>query len=230
MIDEVARGHGHLCSLAGMGEEGCLVGSDDAQVGARSTLGVLARDRVRTIVVVTADGELAVAIRDAVPPGAAVVRDARDADAAAIAAACLPWPWMVVGATAALAPALAASVRTHPVITFWLGAAPPGSPAHMRCFDRPRALIDAIRGACAASVGGMRLAPGSGVELCDGTLVRGATLDALIGSHPRGFDLPARTFRTVADALARHDAGWRPVRGASTRIALVRCAAEEVIG
>ena len=60
-------------------------------------LGVRAPDRSRAILVVTVDGELAVAVRDAVPRGMAVIRDARADDAAEIAAACLPWPWMVVG-------------------------------------------------------------------------------------------------------------------------------------
>ena len=54
----------------------------------------------------------------------------------------------------------------------------------------------------------MRLAPGSGVELEDGTLLRGATLESLIAAYPRGFALPARNFRAVSDALARHNAGW----------------------
>jgi hypothetical protein len=69
----------------------------------------------------------------------------------------------------------------------------------------------------------MRLAPGSGVELDDGTLLRGATLDALVGAYPRGFALPARTFRSVTSALARADAGWAAERDASARVALVPC-------
>ena len=60
-------------------------------------LGVRAPDRSRSILVVTDDGELAVAVRDTVPRGMAVIRDARPDDAAEIAAACLPWPWKVVG-------------------------------------------------------------------------------------------------------------------------------------
>ncbi len=219
MIDEAARGHGHLRSLAGRGEEGYRVESDDR----RLMLGVFAPDRVRSIVVVTDDGELAVAVRDAVPRGIAVVRDARPDDVSEVAAACLPWPWMVVGATRSMTPGLAHVLRTRPVLTLWLGAAPAGLPEHASAFDRPAALLDAIGAACSARVGGMRLAPGSGVELRDGTLMRGATLDALLGAYPGGFALPARTFRTVASALARHHAAWTPQRNGDARVVLAPC-------
>ncbi len=85
----------------------------------------------------------------------------------------------------------------------------------------PPALLDAIRQAFATNVGGMRLAPGSGVELADGTLLRGATLESLVAAYPRGFALPARNFRAVADALARHNAGWATRRDGHARTALV---------
>jgi hypothetical protein len=185
------------------------------------SLGVLSPDRGRSIVVITPDGELAVAVRDSVPRGIALIRDARPEDADEIAGACLPWPWMVVGASVALTPGLATLLRTRPVLTLWLGAPPAGLPAHTLSFDRPAALIEAVIRACSATVGGMRLAPGSGVELGDGTLLRGATLDALLGAHPGGFALPTRTFRSVGAALARHGAGWAPERDADARITLM---------
>jgi hypothetical protein len=193
---------------------------------ARWMLGVLAPDRCRSIVVITADGDLAVAVRDTVPSGVAVIRDARPDDAAEVAAACLPWPWMVVSATASLTPALGMMLRTRPVLTLWLGPPPAGLPSHSLGFDRPGALLTAVDNACRANVGGMRLAPGSGVELDDGTLVRGATLDALLGAHPGGFALPSRTFRTVAIALARHGAAWTPERDDNARVTLVPCVRE----
>lgn len=185
-------------------------------------LGVHAPDRSRAILVVTVDGELAVAVRDAVPRGMAVVRDARPDDAAEIAEACLPWPWMVVGSAVSLMPALVDILHRRPVLVSWLGAAPDGLPAHARCFDRPAALLATIVTACAANVGGMRLAPGSGVELDDGTLLRGAALESLVAAYPSGFALPTRTFRGAADALARHATGWVPQRDGRARMTLVR--------
>jgi hypothetical protein len=219
MIEEASRGHGHFRRLAGLGEEGCFVESDDP----RLLLGVFAPDRVRSIVVITTDGELAVAVREAVPAGIAVVRDARPDDAAEAAAACLPWPWMVVGSTDSMTPGLASMLRTRPVLILWLGAAPAGLPGHAQRFDHHSALLEAVDTACTAKVGDMRLALGSGVELGDGTLLRGATLDALIGAYPCGFALPSATFRSVNAALARADAGWSTKRDANACIALVPC-------
>jgi hypothetical protein len=191
-------------------------------------LGVRAPDRSRAILVVTTDGELAVSVRDAVPRGMAVVRDARPDDADAIAAACLPWPWMVVGSAVAMTPEVATLLHQRPVLTLWLGAAPEWLPGHARRFDRPAALLDTIRRACAARVGGMRLAPGSGVELRDGTLLRGAALESLIGAYPGGFALPAKTFRAASHALARHATGWAAERDAGARMTLVQSAFPEL--
>ena len=144
----------------------------------------------------------------------------------AIAAACLPWPWMVVGSAVDADPcARVACCANRPVLTYWLGAPPAGLPSHARCFDRPAALLDAIRRACTANVGGMRLAPGSGVELEDGTLLRGATLESLVAAYPSGFALPARNFRAVSDALARHDTGWAPQRDGAACMTLVQVTA-----
>ncbi len=207
-IHKADRGHGLLRSPAHVGEEGCFVGVCDD----RSMLGVLAPDSSRSVVVVTDDGELAVAVRDAVPPAIALVRDARPDDAADIAAACLPWPWMVVGGTSTLTGDLAAVLRNKPVLGLWLGPSPAGLPADVRRFERPAALLEAVTAACRADVGGMRLAPGSGVELRDGTLLRGATLEALIAAHPRAMALSSRSFRTVSDTLARHASAWKPER------------------
>ena len=215
-LAEAARGHGPFRTLARLGVEGCFVGATDSPW----MLGVRAPDRSRAILVVTVDGELAVAVRDVVPPGMAVVRDARPDDADEIAAACLPWPWMVIGSAVSLTPALSSLLRERPVITFWLGDALDGLPGHARTFERPAALLDAVRRSCAASVGGMRLAPGSGVELGDGTLLRGATLESLVAAYPGGFELPTRSFRAVSGALARHDAGWTALRGSDARMTL----------
>src|SRR4029077_21228539 len=102
---------GHLTWPGG---EGCCVG----EASAPWMLGVRAPDRGRAVLVVTVDGELAVAVRDAVPRGMAVVRDARAEDVVQIAAACLPWPWMLVGSGVALPSALAALLRQRPVLTY----------------------------------------------------------------------------------------------------------------
>jgi hypothetical protein len=185
-------------------------------------LGVRAPDRSRAILVVSPDGELAVAVRDAVPSRMAVVRDARPDDAGEIAAACLPWPWMVVGSAVQMTPALAHAISRRPVLVSWLGPAPDGLPAHAQRFDRPSALLASVVAACEANVGGMHLAPGSGVELDDGTLMRGAALESLVAAYPRGFALPMHLFRSASDALSRHGTGWAAQRAGRAGMTLVQ--------
>ena len=190
----------------------------------RLLLGVFAPDRVRSIVVITTDGELAVAVRETVPAGVAVVRDARPDDAVEVAAACLPWPWMVVGATDALTPGLASMLRTRPVLTLWLGRSTRGTSRAMRCgFDRHTALLDAIDNACTAKVGGMRLALGQrrrarrwhAAARCNARRAhrRVSARVRVAGSGRSGASMP----RSRAPST-----GWTTVRDANARIALVR--------
>ena len=148
-------------------------------------LGVRAPDRGRAILVVTVDGELAVAVRDAVPGGMAVVRDARSDDADDIAAACLPWPWMVVGSAVALTPALASVLRNRPVLTLLARRSSRRPP-------RPRALLRPARSPARRDPARMHRAASAGCaspraaasSSSDGTLVRGATLESLIARLP----------------------------------------------
>ena len=125
-------------------------------------------------------------------------------------------------------PGLASLLRTRPVLTLWLGLAPAGLPGHAQRFDRHTALLDTIAGACTATVGTLHLAPGSGVEVGNGDLLRGATLDALVGAYPGGFAMPSRTFRSVNAALLRAGVSWTAERDADARIALVPCARTSV--
>ena len=68
----------------------------------------------------------------------------------------------------------------------------------------------------------MRLALGTGVELDDGTLMRGAALESLVGAYPRGFALPTHTFRAASYALSRHATGWVAQRDRVAGMTLVQ--------
>ena len=59
--------------------------------------GALLPDTRRSIVVVSRNGELAVALRDSVDVSMAMVRDVRPDEVQNAIAACRPWPWMLVG-------------------------------------------------------------------------------------------------------------------------------------
>jgi hypothetical protein len=188
---------------------------------AGAVLGTLLPDTMRSIVVISATGALGVAIRDAMDPAVALVRDVRPAEAGAGVAACRPWPWMLIGEGPAVAPEVLDTLRRQPVIVLWAGGPPAGLPAHARAFSRFPELARAARAAGAASVAGLRMAPGLGVVSTRGAYVWSAPLQALVSSHPHGFALPRHRFRGAADALARLGSPWRPaLTGDGRRVVL----------
>ena len=175
-------------------------------------LGVFLHDRVRSIVVVSDDGELGVALRDCVEPWRAVIRDVRVAEFDAAVAACAPWPWMVVGSGTAAPAALRPLLMTRPSIVAWYGAPPADAREGVQSSARFTDIAAFVNDCLLREVGGMRLAAGTGVELPFGRCVRSAPLEALIGAHPAGFALPLRVFRSGARLLRELDMPWRPQR------------------
>jgi hypothetical protein len=173
--------------------------------------GTLLPDTARSVVVVSQDGELAAAVRDAVDPAMALVRDVRPAEAAAGVAACRPWPWVLCGDVATLPPSVLTVLRRLPVLVMWLGPLPQAMPAHATGYPRFALLGEALGAACGASVGGMRLALGLGVVMADGRWEPSASLQALVSLSPAGFAVPRHAFRGAASALVRHGSDWRPV-------------------
>jgi hypothetical protein len=191
-----------------------------------SAAGATVRDHVRSIVVINDDGELAVAVREAIAREVAVVHDARPAEAAAAQLACRPWPWMVIGRGSEVLAATRELARRQPVLVLWLGELPSGLPAHARSMARFAELIDAVWESARHAVGGMRLCSGAGVDLPDGGLAQSAALQALVSQHPRGFDLPTRSFRSAAQTLVRERIAWRPVTSPlAGGVVLTPCAA-----
>jgi hypothetical protein len=176
------------------------------------TLGALAPERDRTLVVLSRNGELAVGLRERLERARVVVKDARPEEAGTAVASCRPWPWMLVGDIAELPPGVEPTIAHHPVVVLWLGSPPSGLPAHGRGFFRYSELADAASRALAAEVGGMRLATGAGVELPGGRLARSAGLQALVSAHPEGFNLPLVSFGSAARALSGSAVSLRPRR------------------
>lgn len=168
---------------------------------------VLLPDTLRSLVAVGADGEVAVALRDLLPREMVVVLDVRAGEADAAVAACRPYPWMVVDATPEGWPRSARVVEQPTILLARKAAA---AAPHALTWSRFGDLAATVGRMLTASLGGMRLAPGVGVELEDGDLVRSAALQALISLHPRGFALPAAQFRSAARILAAHGSAWRP--------------------
>ncbi|TMB91262.1 MAG: hypothetical protein E6J45_06575 [Chloroflexi bacterium] len=185
--------------------------------------GTLLPDTMRSIVVVSRDGELAVALRDAVDAALTLVRDVRPDEAGAAVAACRPWPWMLAGDGVALPGSVIHVLRTRPVVVLWKGRLPDGMPAHAVSVARFSQLVEEVRAAGSRSVAGLRLAPGAGVVTASGAYTRSAPLQALVSLHPRGFDVPLAAFRGAAVALARCGSAWRPALAPqSGRVTLAR--------
>lgn len=184
-------------------------------------LGALLRDTMRSIVVVSADGEPAVAIRDRVEAELALVRDVRPDEALAAAAACTPWPWMVVGDGAAMPSDFIALLSQKPVIVLWHGLHPAGLPEHAQRYRHFADLLDGVDAAAHHTVGGMRLAAHAGVLMPGGGTARSSSLQALVSQHPRGFALGLDAFRSAARSLSSHHVGWRAAQRSDGQTALV---------
>jgi hypothetical protein len=166
-------------------------------------------DGSRALVVISDGVDLGEALRQAVPREMVIVRSCRPGEAAGVIESCLPFPWMIAGDVAD-APEVVALSRRRPVLLAWRGVAPAGAPAHARSFATFAALARFVQRALSASVGGMRLGRGAGVDLASGGVLRAAALEPLIALHPGGIDLPPGVFRSAANALARRHVPWRP--------------------
>lgn len=178
-------------------------------------LGVLAPDNARTILVISDDGDVAVALRERVERAYALIKDVRPSEAEAGFETCLPWPWMVVGTVSELPHTVLEMFRNRPILVYWRGATPEGLPKHTRTFERFADLAGAVNTALTQNVAGMRLAIGLGVDLPGGAFARSAELQALVAAHPHPFDVPLDAFRSAARVLSTHRIALKPVRDAA---------------
>lgn len=167
-------------------------------------------DTLRTLVVVGDDGEIAVAVREALPRAMVMVLDARPVEAQSAIGVCRPYPWAVVWAAAAAFPDALVRARTLSVLLVRGPAAEPR--CRWRSWSAFGELVAQLRQMLGASAGGMRLAPGMGVQMPDGRVVRCTPLQALLSVHPSGLSAPPSRFRDVHDVLRAHGVGWTTAR------------------
>ena len=168
--------------------------------------------RGRAVLVVGDEPELAVALRERLDRVLVTVRELGHAEAAAAVDACRPRPWMVAGSgDRGSDPALVAALAGSTTLVHWLGLAPSGLPRHTRRFDRFSDLAAAISAALAATVAGIRLAPGDGLTMPDGRHAAGAALEALVACHPRPLFVARRLLAGVDRVLEAHGVRLRVV-------------------
>jgi hypothetical protein len=183
--------------------------------GREPRLGVLTVSSDRALLVVATDGELAVGLREHLDRAMVVVRDARPDEAAAAAASCRPWPWLLVGAGSEPFAGLEALLEL-PVLALWYGAPPPGVERRAQAHTRFRDLVSAVAASLGREVAGMRLAVGAGVDLASGRHTRCAELQALVSAGPGGLALPRRRFRCAQRILTTRGLGARLATEPST--------------
>ncbi|MDQ6847401.1 MAG: hypothetical protein M3019_07445 [Candidatus Dormibacteraeota bacterium] len=174
----------------------------------------------RTVLVVSEDIELAVALRDRLDRAYVTVCDVGTAEAEAAVRGCHRGPWMVIGDGAGLAQAAVKLLGRYPTLLLWRGAPPAGLPAHTRQLRLFSELAAAAEAALGAEVGGIHLAPGAGVTMPDGRHHAGAALEVLVASHPWPVFAAAHHFRTVDATLDAHAVPLHVTRTAAGGVCL----------
>jgi hypothetical protein len=149
---------------------------------------------LRTLLVVSERPHPWAFLRDRLDPDLVTVAWARPADAQRAGA-----PWMLAGSGpdgAGLA-----AFRDRLLCWRWVGPAPAGLPVPPTpCRDWHQVAADAER-ALAVRLAGLRLAPGCGLVLPDGSyLPRASGLEALLAAHPEGLAVRAPSARLRAAA------------------------------
>lgn len=137
----------------------------------------------RTIVVVEERPYLWAALRERVEPATAYVLGASPEEVGAVWAMCDPWPWIVVGTTAAPPPGLAERLRGRPIPVHWLGPPPPGLPRSCSVHGDWLLLAEELVALGSRSLSGVRLFRNRGLRAADGqTLLASVHLEGLFAA------------------------------------------------
>lgn len=158
----------------------------------------------RTVLVVSQDSELAVALRDRLDRAYVTVCAVWPEEAETAVRGCRPWPWLVVGDAGDVPAAAVRLLLGRPTLVVWRGSRPPGLGRDTYVVERFSELAATVEAAVGAEAGGMRLAPGGGLTMPDGGHVTSPALEALVAVHPGGLFAAARHFGGVAAALEAH--------------------------
>ena len=153
---------------------------------------------MRTLLVVSERPHPWAFLRDRLDPDLVTVSWARPGEAARTAA-----PWLLAGTGADTAGLEA--FRDRLVCWHWVGEVPPGLPAQPHVSGDWQELAVAAERALTTRLAGVRLAPGCGLVLPDGSyLPRAAGLEALLGAHPDGIAVgtPSTGLRAAARRAA----------------------------
>ena len=158
------------------------------------------RGAIRTVLVLSERPHPWAFLRDSLNPELVSVAWARPAEVGTYTPAALPWA--IAGTGTQPAPNLAHLAETL-FSCRWVGPAPEHIP--VRPLIRPtwQAISSDLELALAIDLHGVRLAPGGGLRLPDGSfLSRMAELEALLGAYPEGIETAGRTPRKAARRMS----------------------------
>jgi len=163
------------------------------------TLAIITQDMrgaVRTVLVLSERPHPWAFLRDSLDPELVSVEWARPGELGAHVAAAVPWS---VAGTGTQPPPNLAHLEGTLFSCRWVGLAPDHLPVRPRIRPSWQAISTDLQKALGVSLNGLRLAPGGGLRLPDGSFVsRAAELEALLCAHPDGIELVGRTAREPA--------------------------------
>lgn len=133
----------------------------------------LRQDIGRTILVIDDRPYLWAALSARIDRGTGYVRSATPSQLRTVWDSCVPWPWLVVGATQRLPEDLAGLLDGNPIPVYWCGPLPAGIPGRPAVFDDWQGLVDALGRLCEVSFNGVRLLRNRGLVGPGGEAVTG---------------------------------------------------------
>jgi hypothetical protein len=174
-------------------------------------MGGMRGDPTRTVLVVSEQPHPWALLRDRVCGELASVAWARPAQVPPVIAALDPGPWVVASGEPGLPrPALEVLARRL-FAAHWVGEPAPGLSVHPVVHETWGELAEALLRQLAVRVGGVRLAPGRGLVLPDGSVITHASfLEELLAAYPDGLEVASAgprvraALRRAALTLERH--------------------------
>ena len=167
------------------------------------TLAIITQDMrgaVRTVLVLSERPHPWAFLRDSLDPELVSVEWARPGQLAAHVAGAVPWS---VAGTGTQPPPNLAHLAGTLFSCRWVGLAPDHLPVRPRIRPSWQAISTDLQEALGVRLRGLRLAPGGGLRLPDGSFVsRVGELEALLSTHPDGIELVGRTAREPARRMS----------------------------
>jgi hypothetical protein len=169
-------------------------------------------DRTRTVLVLGPDPALWARLRSDLPERLVFVRPCPLAQVDPVLDDVDPWPWLVVGEGSSFPGRLQQLALRRPIPILWWGDRFASLPAHSRCFNDWRGLLEATSRLLEPALPGFRFLPVRGLGTEVGENLMSPELEGLVAAYPAGLPMEARCVRRVNGLLERRKLAWRAER------------------